>query len=233
MMDSNPRTRRAAAALAGAALTAALAAGCGIRTTSVPVDAGAAPSRVPCSMPAEDVTTQALQGIPVQVYLVCSSQLATVDRAVRVDEATANRVRVARAFLAELERKPSADERRAGFTTAVPADLRIGGARDGDPQGALRLSQQPEDLSSEALAQIVCTFAESPTLASDGTVLLGGPGKYPARGYLCTSETKARPQAATTRRTDPDTAPGGSGGAATTLPGGTGTEPAAGPATGD
>lgn len=194
MMGSNHRARRSRAALAGAALTAVLAAGCGIRTTSVPVDAGPAPSRVPCSMPAQDVTAQSLQGISVQIHLVCSSQLATVDRTVQVDEATTDRIRIARALLEELERRPSDDERLAGFTTAVPEKLRIGTARGGDPRGTLRLSEQPEDLPAEALAQIVCTFAESTTLAPNATVVLGGPGKYPARGYLCTAETKARPQ---------------------------------------
>ncbi|MFI9628725.1 GerMN domain-containing protein [Streptomyces sp. NPDC052042] len=203
-MGSNHRARRSGAALAGVALTAVLAAGCGIRTTSVPVDAGAAPSRVPCSLPAEDVSAQAHQGIPVQIYLVCSSQLATVDRTVRTDETAADRIRVAQVLLEELQRRPSADERQAGFSTAVPEKLRIGAARVDDPRGTLRLNDQPEDLSAEALAQIVCTYAESTTLAPGGTVVLGGPGKYPARGYLCTSETKTRPQtAALPTRTDP------------------------------
>ncbi|MEU9762656.1 hypothetical protein [Streptomyces sp. NPDC047985] len=210
-MGSNHRARRSGTALAGAALAAVLAAGCGIRTTSVPVDAGPAPSRVPCSMPAPDVTAQALQGIPVQVFLVCSSQLATVDRTVQVDEVTADPTRVAQALLKELGRRPSDDERQAGFTTAVPEKLRIGPARRGDPRGTLRLSEQPEDLPAEALAQIVCTYAESTTLAPNGTVVLGGPGKYPARGYLCTAETKARPQTATPLTTATDAGTGADG----------------------
>ncbi|MFF2957327.1 hypothetical protein ACFVT1_00090 [Streptomyces sp. NPDC057963] len=198
MRGSNRRGRRSAVALAGAVTAAVLAAGCGIRTTSVPVDAGAAPSQVPCSMSAEDVTTQAFRGIPIQIYLICSSQLVTVDRTVRVDETTSDRVRIAQALLAELEQKPSAEERQAGYSTAVPAGLRIGAARGGDRPGALRLSEQPEDLPAEALAQIVCTYTESDALAPDGRVTLGGPGNYPARGYLCTSETKARPKAVPT-----------------------------------
>lgn len=198
MMSSNRRGRRSAAALAGAVVTAVLAAGCGIRTTTVPVDAGAAPSQVPCSISAENVATQALQGIPVQIYLVCSSQLVAVDRTVHVGDTESDRVRIAQALLEELEQKPPADERQAGFSTAVPADLRIRAARSGDRKGTLRLSQQPEDLPAEALAQIVCTYAESETLAPDGTVVLGGPGNYAPRGYICTSETKARPKAAQT-----------------------------------
>ncbi|MFH8471465.1 hypothetical protein [Streptomyces sp. NPDC018000] len=197
-MSSNLRAHRSAVALAGAVITALLTAGCGIRTTTVPVDAGAAPSQVPCSMSAENVATQALQGIPVQIYLVCSSQLVTVDRTVQVGDTKSDPVRIAQALLDELEQEPDVDERQAGFSTTVPANLRISAARSGDPQGTLRLSEQPEDLPSEALAQIVCTYAESEALASHGTVILGGPGNYAPRGYLCTSETKARPQATQT-----------------------------------
>ncbi|MFJ5719043.1 hypothetical protein [Streptomyces sp. NPDC093149] len=203
MTGGNRRAARSAVALAGAVTAAVLATGCGIRTTSVPVDAGAAPSRVPCSMSAQDVTTQALQGIPVQIYLVCSSQLVTVDRTVRVGDAKSDRIRLAQTLLEELERKLSADERRAGFTTAVPAGLRIGPARSGDRQGTLRLSEQPEDLPAEALAQIVCTYAESKTLAPQGTVVLAGPGTYAPRGYVCTAETKARPKAVPTPAAQP------------------------------
>ncbi|MEV6163811.1 hypothetical protein AB0L71_18090 [Streptomyces sp. NPDC052052] len=193
--SSNRRTHRPSVALAGAVLTAVLAASCGIRTTSVPVDAGAAPSRVPCSMSAENVTTETFQGFPVQIYLVCASQLVTVDRTVQVGETKSDRLRIARALLDELQRVPPADEREAGFSTAVPAALRISAARSGDPQGTLRLNQQPEDLPSEALAQIVCTYAESESLAPKGSVVLGGPGSYPPHTYLCTSETKTSPKA--------------------------------------
>ncbi|WP_392676297.1 hypothetical protein [Streptomyces sp. LN785] len=192
------RARRPAGALAGAVVCAVLAAGCGIRTTSVPVDAGAAPSRVPCSMSAEDVSAQALLGIPVQIYLVCASQLVTVDRAVQVSDTKSDRVRVAQSLLHELQQEPDDAERQAGFSTDVPATLQINGARRGDPAGALRLSEQPEDLPSEALAQLVCTYAESESLVSDGGVLLGGPGNYAPRRYLCTSETKTRPKAVPT-----------------------------------
>lgn len=198
-MRSERRGRRTAAALAGAALGAVLVAGCGIRTTSVPVNAGAAPSRVPCAMPAEDVASQAQQGIPVQVYLVCASQLVTVDRAVQVQEAKSDRLRIATALLDQLQQEPPADERHAGFSTDVPKTLRVGGPRAGDLKDTLRLSEQPEDLPSEALAQIVCTFTESEALVPKETVRLGGPGNYPARGYLCTAETKASPKTVPTQ----------------------------------
>ncbi|MET7642761.1 hypothetical protein ABZS83_03735 [Streptomyces sp. NPDC005426] len=198
MTRSERRGPRPAAAVAASALCAILAAGCGIRTTSVPVDAGPAPSRVPCAMPAEDIATQAQQGIPVQIYLVCASELVTVDRTVKVQETTSNRLRIARALLDQLRQEPPAPERRAGFSSHVPEALRVGGPRAGDPKGTLRLSVQPEDLPSEALAQIVCTYTESESLVPDGSVTLGGPGTYIPRAYLCTTETKASPEAVPT-----------------------------------
>ncbi|MCX4770266.1 hypothetical protein [Streptomyces sp. NBC_01285] len=197
MMRSERRGRRPAAAVAGAALCAILAAGCGIRTTSVPVDAGPAPSRVPCEMPAQDATAQPRQSISAEIYLICNSQLVTVDRTFQVQEAKSGST-VAAALLAELRKEPPGPERQAGFSTDVPESLRVSGPRAGDPKGALRLSEQPEDLTAEALAQIVCTYTESEPLVQDGTVMLGGPGKYAPRGYLCTAETKASPKAVPT-----------------------------------
>ncbi|MFC9246879.1 hypothetical protein ACFT7S_23635 [Streptomyces sp. NPDC057136] len=187
------RARRTGRVLAAVLAGAALAAGCGIRSTSVPVDAGAAPSRLPCRTPAHDVTAQALDEIEVQVYLVCASQLMIVNRSVRLDAAKPDRIRVARVLLDELQKEPEADERQAGFSTDVPAGLRVAEGREGDPAGTLRLNEQPEDLSAETLAQLVCSYADSETLVTGGTVVLGGPGNYAPRGYLCTSETKTRP----------------------------------------
>ncbi|MFK0188715.1 hypothetical protein ACIQV1_31370 [Streptomyces rubiginosohelvolus] len=184
---------RSAVSLAGLLAVAALISGCGIRTTSVPVDAGAAPSRVPCRLSASDVATRSPDSVSAEVYLVCASQLVTVDRPMPADAVGAEPVEVARALLNEVQQAPSASERRAGFTTAVPAGLRVDPSRSGDPAGTLRLSSQPEDLSEEALAQLVCTYAESESLVRDGSVVLGGPGDYPPRGYLCTSQTKSRP----------------------------------------
>ncbi|WP_424569936.1 hypothetical protein [Streptomyces sp. CH-036] len=184
---------RSVVSLAGLLAVAALLSGCGIRTTSVPVDAGAAPSRVPCRLSASDVATRSPDSVSAEVYLVCASQLVTVDRPMPADAVGAEPVEVARALLNEVQQAPSAGERRAGFTTAVPAGLRVDPSRSGDPAGTLRLSSQPEDLSEEALAQLVCTYAESESLVRDGSVVLGGPGDYPPRGYLCTSQTKSRP----------------------------------------
>ncbi|MFI7083960.1 hypothetical protein ACIBUR_10185 [Streptomyces anulatus] len=188
-----PLRRRTAASLAAVLAAAALASGCGIRTTSVPVDAGAAPSRVPCRLSSSDVATRSPDSVNVTVYLVCTSQLVTVDRPVAADATGADPLVVARALLKEVQQAPPANERRAGFTTAIPEGLRVTRARDGDPARTVRLSSQPEDLSAEALAQLVCTYAENETLVTDGSVVLGGPGDYPPRGYLCTSQTKSRP----------------------------------------
>ncbi|PCG87576.1 hypothetical protein CIB93_02460 [Streptomyces sp. WZ.A104] len=190
--------RRTAAALAALLAAAALVSGCGIRTTTVPVDAGAAPSRVPCRLTASDVTARSPDSVTAEVYLVCASQLVTVDREVAQGTVGSDRLKAARALLKEVQQAPPESERRAGFSTAVPAGLRVDPARADDPAGTLRLSSQPEDLSAEALAQLVCTYAESETLQTDGSVVLGGPGAYPPRAYLCTSQTKARPQDPTT-----------------------------------
>lgn len=186
------RTGRTAAALAAVVACAALAAGCGIRSTSVPVDAGAAPSRMPCRTTSAQATAPPPEGTAVRIYLVCASQLVTVERTVGVDESRSDPLLVAQALLSELQRNPDADERRAGFSTDVPAGLRVAEAREGDPLGTLRLSEQPDDLPAEALAQVVCSYAESESLGSGGSVLLGGPGNYTPRGYLCTTETKTR-----------------------------------------
>ncbi|MFE6187445.1 hypothetical protein ACFQ6U_23765 [Streptomyces sp. NPDC056465] len=185
--------RRAAAALAVAAACAALTAGCGIRSTSVPVDAGAAPSRMPCRTASAQETLPPAESVSVRVHLVCASQLVTVERTVEVDETRSGSLLIAQALLSELQAEPEADERRAGFSTDVPVALRVSAAHKGDPEGTLRLSEQPDDLPAEALAQVVCTYADSEPLGSGGSVLLGGPGNYAPRGYLCTSETKIRP----------------------------------------
>ncbi|MDQ0794379.1 hypothetical protein [Streptomyces sp. B1I3] len=185
---------RAIGALAAVVACAALSAGCGIRSTSVPVDAGAAPSRVPCRTTSGSVDAPPPRTVAVRVHLVCASQLVTVERTVEVDESRSDPLPVAQLLLSELRQEPSADERRAGFSTAVPAQLRVSGARKGDPKGTLRLSEQPEDLPAEALAQVVCTYAESEPLGPGDSVLLGGPGNYAPRNYLCTAETKSRPE---------------------------------------
>ncbi|MFF9866297.1 hypothetical protein ACF1G0_12840 [Streptomyces sp. NPDC013953] len=192
--------RRGMAGLAWAAVIAAVAAGCGIRPT-VPVDAGAAPSRMPCSLSRDAEADEDGQGVPVTVYLVCASGLEAVQRAagpaLTDPKGSDGRLPVARALLAQLTAEPSADERQAGFLTYVQPPLTVSAGREGDPAGTLRLSRQPDDLPPAALSQLVCTYAENgATAAGGGTVVLGGPGDYPARRYTCTTEVKERPDSA-------------------------------------
>lgn len=185
--------RRLRAALLAAALTATLA-GCGIRSTEVPTDFGPGPSRVPCVMSGSSIASQS-SGIPVQVFLVCAAQLVTVDRTVRIpaDKATTDRVRIAQALLDELEHPPSDPEKQAGFATDVRGGTVVSGPGDDDPDDALRFSTPPEDLSAFALAQIVCTYADSAAAAGERSVILGGPGDAPLRRYECTQAVRQRP----------------------------------------
>ncbi|WUS35350.1 hypothetical protein OG357_14525 [Streptomyces sp. NBC_01255] len=214
--------------MAAAALTA-LVTGCGIRTTSVPVDAGAAPSRVPCSVTGESASATAAQGVPVRVFLVCGSQLEAVDRRTPLPEANAggDPVVTAKGLLVQLLAEPSDDERQAGFTTAVRGPLVVGDGYEGDPAGTLRLSRQPEDLTPVALSQIVCTFSASSAGAGDHTVLLGGPGPYAPKRYQCTTELKERPESAPPTTAPPEATTGTPTGTETS---GTTTGPATGSA---
>ncbi|ALV33935.1 hypothetical protein [Streptomyces sp. CdTB01] len=175
---------------------AGLLAGCGIRSTQVPTDFGAAPSQVTCSLAQPDVSAQASRGLPVQVFLLCGSSLVAVDRTVRVPDGTADsrrRVLVAQGLLDQLAATPSAVEKEAGYTTAVRGGMTVGGPRAGDPDDALRLSTAPADLTSYALAQVVCTFSDSAAAEGDGSVILGGPGRGPLRRYECTDAVRSRP----------------------------------------
>jgi len=178
-------------------LLAALLAGCGIRSTQVPTDFGPAPSRVPCALSRADLSTQTSPGIPVQVFLLCASQLVTVDRSVRIPDGTVEaerRVLVAQGLLDQLAAKPSAAEKQAGYSTGVVGGIKVSGPRGKDPENTFRLSTRVQALSPYALAQIVCTFADSEaTAADDGTVVLGGPDEGPLRRYECTTEVRSRP----------------------------------------
>jgi len=189
-------TLRRLLALPLLAALAALLSGCGIRSTEVPTDFGAAPSRVQCSLAEPDVSTQASRGLPVQVFLLCGSSLVAVDRTVRVPDGTPDsrrRVLVAQGLLDQLAATPSAAEKEAGYTTDVRGGMNVSGPRSGDPDDTLRLSTLPGDLTSFALAQVVCTFSDSAAAEGDGSVILGGPGRDPLRRYECTDEVRSRP----------------------------------------
>lgn len=187
-------------------LAAALT-GCGIRATQVPTDFGPAPSLVPCALSGADISTQSSRGVPVQVFMLCSSTLVTVDRSVRIPDGTAEaqrRVLVAQGLLDELAETPSAVEQQAGYTTAVRGGMTVSGPRGKDPDDTLRLSTAPENLTPSALAQIVCTFSDSAAAQDDGSVLLGGPGTGALRRYECTPEVRASPAAKPPPSTEDD-----------------------------
>ncbi|MFJ7155607.1 hypothetical protein ACIQUQ_11770 [Streptomyces sp. NPDC101118] len=171
-----------------------LGSGCGIRATTVPVDVGAAPSRVSCDTPADQVRPVGDE-VTADVELVCGSQLVGVKRVLPGVEKKP--VREAQALLAELQKDPTAEERDAGFSTGVPDGLGVAPARAGDPKGTLRLSRKPEDLPPLALAQIVCTFADT-AARPGGPVVLGGPDADPPRAWECTEAVRARPEAVPT-----------------------------------
>ncbi|MDL5203452.1 hypothetical protein [Streptomyces sp. ALI-76-A] len=175
---------------------AALLTGCGIRATEVPTDFGPAPSRVRCSLSEPDASTQAARGLAVQVFLLCGSSLVAVDRALRVEDGTADserRVLVAQGLLDELAATPSHAEKEAGYTTDVRGGITVSPPRPADPADALRLSTPPRDLTSYALAQLVCTFSDSAAAEGDGSVILGGPAAERPRRYECTAEVRTRP----------------------------------------
>ncbi|NLU72277.1 hypothetical protein HCC61_06200 [Streptomyces sp. HNM0575] len=203
--------RRLPLALCGLALLGALAAGCGIRSTSVPVDAGAAPSRVSCVLPGDRESADGGDGgnLPVRVYLSCGSRVSPVDRRVALpDGDDSERLPVARGLLDALRAEPDSEEESAGFKTAVPRGLRVSGPAEGDPAAALRLSEPLGDLPAFALAQIVCTYADTAAAGSDRSVILGGPADAedggdstgsgavePLRRFRCDTDLRTRPGA--------------------------------------
>lgn len=196
--------------LAATGVLAGLLAGCGIRATQVPTDFGPAPSMVPCELSVTDIATQTTpSGMPVDVFLLCSGALVRVNRSVEVAEGTdeaARRAVVAQGLLDALAGAPSGVEDEAGYATAVPSGLVVTGPRPGDPEDALRLSIAPDSLPEYALAQIVCTFADSAAAGDNGSVVLGGTGAESLRRYECTPEIQSDPGA----ENPPSTEVGGS-----------------------
>jgi hypothetical protein len=185
--------RRSTAAAAALAAAAVLLAGCGIRSTSVPVDEGAAPSRVACVLPGDGTGVAPRSGTRVQ--LVCGARVIPVTRQVRLPGDGAG---AARTLLAQLTAEPEDAERAAGFASDVPRGLKVAAGTGADPAGALRLSTAPDRLKGFAVAQIVCTFAGTAASAQNGQVLLGGPAAEPVRRYACDRALRNSPQAAQT-----------------------------------
>ncbi|MCE7078618.1 hypothetical protein [Streptomyces sp. ST2-7A] len=208
------RARPRGAGAAGlAALLALSTAGCGIRSMDVPVDAGPAPSRASCAVPEHS------EG--VDVYLVCGSRVESVPRDVPVPDpappgaegsgdagkptdptgsrevSASERLAVAGRLLRELQSEPPEEEQAAGFSSAVPEELRVTGPSGNDPERLLRLSLHPDDLPAFALVQIICTFAHTRPVGDGTSVLLGGPPDAEdreARGYTCASSLRNRPE---------------------------------------
>lgn len=205
------RVRSASGAFLCLAVAGALLSGCGIRPTSVPVDAGAAPSRVSCVLPGDRETAgEAGKGnLPVRVYLACGSRVSPVERRVALpDGDDSERLPVARGLLDALQAPPDAEEDAAGFRTAVPRHLTVQGPAEEDPPGALRLSMPLRDLPEFALAQIVCTYTDTAASGTDQSVLLGGPAEGdgagegdPPQRFDCGTELRTRPEAAATAGT--------------------------------
>ncbi|MEU6082322.1 hypothetical protein [Streptomyces sp. NPDC047108] len=191
-------------AAAGALVLGLLgAAGCGIRGTSVPVDAGAAPSRASCQVSGDGPGSDFAGSVPVHVYLVCSTQLLAVDRTVRMpgDRFSTDRSALAGALLEELQDQPTPAEQEAGFATEVGDDLAVSAPHEGDPKETVRLSRLPDELPPYALAQIVCTYGGTPVAAEDGSVVLGGPTDDEPKRYRCTESMRTRPDVAQTTGT--------------------------------
>jgi hypothetical protein len=186
-----------AAALALVVAAAGLLAGCGVRATPVPVDAGAAPTRVACALPSPRSTGDAFGTTTMRVYLVCGQRLSPVEREVR--DRRSSRVATARLLLDELEREPDGAEARAGFASEVPIGLGVSGPAHGDPPDALRLGQDPRELPSYAVGQVVCTFADALEGAAGDPVVLGGPDSATApRRYVCDDALRGDPDAGPT-----------------------------------
>nr|WP_202499861.1 hypothetical protein [Streptomyces sp. SID5476] len=185
--------------MAATGALAGLLAGCGIRATQVPTDFGPAPSMVPCELSVTDITPHTTpSGMPVEVFLLCSGALVRVNRSVEVAEGTdeaRRRVAVAQGLLDALAAAPTRIEDEAGYGTAVPPGLTVTGPAPGDPEDALRLSTAPDALPRYALAQIVCTFADSAAAGDNGSVVLGSTSAESLRRYECASETQSTPGA--------------------------------------
>ena len=174
-------------------LLAVLVTGCGIRATSVPTDFGPAPSRAPCELNRPTVEAKTSDGLSARIFLVCSSQLVTVNRTLHVPSGPDDRAGVAQALLDELRLRPPTPERQAGYTTDVRNVLTVSAEPFGNGQLALRLGTSMRTLTAYALAQLVCTFAYSPAGGKNHTVILGGSRPDPLRRYRCTPEVLSRP----------------------------------------
>ncbi|MDI5967370.1 hypothetical protein [Streptantibioticus silvisoli] len=192
------RTRLLAGGSAVLALGAALS-GCGIRATAVPVDAGAAPTRGTCVLPAAAPARAGTHRLNVQVYLVCGGRLFPVSRTLpRMGKG----LRLAQVLLAELEQPPDAAEEKGGFASEMPGGLMVLPADGSDPASTWRLSEPPDSLPAYAVGQLVCTFAGALSGGTGHPVLLGGlDPKIAPRSYTCDEALRTNPDAGPTAGT--------------------------------
>ncbi|MQY15901.1 hypothetical protein SRB5_60930 [Streptomyces sp. RB5] len=177
-------TRSVAVALCAVAL-----AGCGIRPTSVPVDAGSAPTRARCGSEDPPAAPRKDGSAQVDVFLVCGPKVSPVRRGVRPPAGSAATVRayLERELLAQLLREPGPRESTDGYDTDV-ARIALSAPRAGDPPRAVRFDRDPEELSKQGLAQLVCTFAA----LDDGTRAVLGT-RAQLREYDCTRAVQDDP----------------------------------------
>ncbi|MDT3400347.1 hypothetical protein RKE29_27680 [Streptomyces sp. B1866] len=166
------------------------------------MDAGAAPTRASCAAPGGGRTTQGPGRVSVRIYLLCTSRLRAVTRAVRLADNLRPSMKptpdqVAAALLEQLQ-QTSREEADAGFTSAVSDTLTVSRPAQGDPDGTLRLSVAPAELLPGALAQIICTYADTRATRGRAKVMLAGPDPDadPVRSYACTDELRDRPGSA-------------------------------------
>ncbi|WP_037912658.1 hypothetical protein [Actinacidiphila yeochonensis] len=173
-----------------AVLGLVLLSGCGIRTTSVPVDAGPAPTRVSCAAPRPPAKPDPSE-VTRQVFLVCSMQVTPVSRNLTLPDSRVDWYGRVQQLISQIQFSPRPEEAKAGFSSAVPASLELAGPREGDPASSLRLNQAPSALPPFALAQIVCTLTSDAMVAPDRAVAIGGPGPSDGlRSYTCTSDLR-------------------------------------------
>ncbi|WP_435124856.1 hypothetical protein [Actinacidiphila sp. bgisy144] len=188
--------RGSTAALAASCAALAALSGCGIRSTTVPVDDGPAPSRVACAPPGASATP-GQDTMVDKVYLVCNTQVTPVSRYVDVRDGRLDRIGEVRTLLAQLQMSPRTAETKAGFSTAVPGTLQVVEVASGSHKGALLLNLRPQDLPSFALAQLVCTLTADSLVSPGHSVVLGGPEQdAKLRSYTCTSDLRSRSDAA-------------------------------------
>lgn len=139
-------------------LTALLAGGCGTahrqsatETATVTVTATTATTA------SEPPATTVAAPTPLRVYFLRDGKVAPVARTVPATRA------VATAALAELAKGPTAEEHRAGLTTAVPPGRDPPTVTIGNGVATVAL---PPDVTRPELAQIVYTLTQFPTVSA-------------------------------------------------------------------